>query len=139
MSRMSGRRGRLYLSTDGTAAPTPVDFLNRWSIQFTNDKNDVTSFGDNNKVYTVGLPDASGSVAGYYDGGATGSGSDALYNAATDGLARNFYLYMDTSAATVDYFYGSAYWDFSSEAANDGAVTISANFTPAGTISLKKS
>lgn len=139
MARLHGRRGTLYVSLDGTAAPTPVAYLNQWSVEATTDKSDVTSFGDTNKVYVAGLPDAKGSVSGFYDGGATGTGSDALYNGASDGIARNFYLYIDSSASPVnDYFYGQALWDFSIAGSSDGPVTISANWQAAASVTFKK-
>lgn len=137
MSRKAGRNAVLYLSLDGTAAPTPVLYLNKFSLNKSVNYIDVTSFGDQNKVYAAGLPDAKGSVAGFYDAGAGAAGSDALYNASNDGIARNFYAYLDSATPTLDYFYGSALWDFTLDTSVDGAIAISATLQAAGVISFK--
>ena len=133
MARVHGRRGQLYVGlASDTASASPVTFLNRWSIEFTTDKTDVTAFGDTNKVYVSGLPDASGSFAGFYD-----TATVQLYTASQDGLARKFYLYPDTTDS--DYWFGTALFDFSAEGAVDGAVSISGNFSAASAVTQVKS
>ena len=126
MARLAGRSGRLYVGmTSSTAAAEPITFLRQWSIDFTTDDIEVTAFGDTNKVYVAGLPDASGSFSGFYD-----DATAQLYTAAVDGAARRFYLY-PTTADTGEYFSGTATFDFSAEAAVDGAVTVSGNWKAA--------
>lgn len=129
MARIHGRRGRLYvgLSSD-TAAAEPVSFLNNWDISSSTDRVDVTAFGDTNKVYVAGLPDATGSFSGFYD-----TETDQLYTASQDGLARKFYLYPDTSDG--DYWSGTAFFDFSSSGAVDGAVSVSGTWSAATAVS----
>ncbi len=129
MARIHGRRGRLYvgLATD-TSAAEPVTFLNKWAANFMTDKIDVTAFGDSNKVYLAGLPDASGSFSGFYD-----NATAQVYTASQDGLARRFYLYPDNNSVTT-YWYGTALFDFSAEGAVDGAVTISGNWSAASPV-----
>lgn len=129
MARIHGRRGRLYVGLANPAATAePVTFLSNWTIDFTVDKVDVTAFGDSNKTYVAGLPDASGTTSGFYD-----TESAQLYTAGQDGLARKFYLYPDTTDG--DYFFGTALFDFSASGAVDGAVTISSSWSAASLIS----
>ena len=134
MARIHGRKGQLYVGlASDSAVATPVTFLNKWSIDFATDKSDVTCFGDTNKVYVSGLPDASGSFAGFYD-----TDTAQLYTAAQDGLARRFYLY-PTNADTGDYWYGTALFDFHSESDVSGAVAVSGNWAAASAVSQVKS
>lgn len=127
MARKHGRNGRLYADIAGGGSAEPVVFLNQWSIDFTVDNIDVTAFGDSNKTYVAGLPDSSGSFSGYFD-----SETPQLYTAATDGVARSFYLYPDTSDAT--YWYGTALFDFSVSSSVDGAITVSGDWNAASTV-----
>lgn len=128
MARVHGRRGRLYVGiADDDATAEPIAFLNSWSIDSTTDRVDVTAFGDNNKVYVAGLPDASGSFAGFYD-----TETEQLYTASQDGLARKFYLYPDTSDG--DYFSGTAFFDFSASGDVSGAVSISGTWSAASAV-----
>ena len=66
------------------------------------DKQDVTAFGDGNKVYVAGLPDASGDFSGFMD-----DATSQTYIAAVDGLARNFYLYPDATNDPNVYWFGT--------------------------------
>ncbi|MDP8930463.1 MAG: phage tail protein [Actinomycetota bacterium] len=129
MGRLHGRRGRLYvgLASDAAAAE-PVAYLNSWSIEFSVDNEEVTAFEDLNKVYLAGLPDASGDIDGYYD-----DASAQLYTAATDGLARRFYLYPSTQNSG-QYFFGTGLFDFSINTSVDGAVEVSSSWQAASTV-----
>jgi hypothetical protein len=128
MARVHGRRGRLYAGiASDSASAEPITFLSSWSINFTVDRVDVTSFGDTNKTYVSGLPDASGDFAGFYD-----TATAQLYTASQDGLARKFYLYPDTTDG--DYFWGTALFDFSANAGVTDAVNISGSWAAASAI-----
>ena len=128
MARVHGRRGRLYAGiASDTALAEPIAFLDKWAIEFTVDKVDVTTLGDTNKVYVSGLPDASGTFGGFYD-----TATAQLYTASQDGLARKFYLYPDTSDG--DYFYGTALFDFAVTGGVSEAVTISGAWAAASGI-----
>jgi hypothetical protein len=134
VARVHGRRGRLYVGlASDSATASPVTFLNQWAIEFTVDKSDVTTFGDPNKTYVSGLPDASGTFAGFYD-----TDTAQLYTASQDGLARKFYLYPDTNDAT-DYWYGTALFDFSVSGSVSDAVAISGSWAAASAITQVKS
>jgi hypothetical protein len=127
MARIHGRNGRLYAAIASGGTAEPVVFLNQWSIDFTVDNVEVTAFGDTNKTYVAGLPDSSGSFSGFYD-----DATAQMYTAATDGVARNFYLYPNTSAAT--YWYGTALFDFSVSGSVDGGVTVSGDWNAASAV-----
>jgi hypothetical protein len=134
MARIAGRNGRLYVAiASGATSAEPVAFLNKYSINFTSDKFDVTSFGDTTKVYVAGFADCQGTYAGFYD-----DATNQLFDAATTGTARNFYLYTDTSTATsstTDYFWGTAIFDFSIDGDVGGPVAISGSFAAASAVS----
>lgn len=134
MARIHGRNGRLYVGlASDSATPSPVTFLNNWSVEFTTDKVDVTCFGDTNKVYVSGLPDAAGSFSGFYD-----DSTAQLYTASQDGLARKFYLYPSTSDAG-DYWYGTALFDFSVSGSVSDAVSVSGSWSAASAVTQVKS
>lgn len=128
MARIHGRRGRVYMDLTGAGSAEPVAFLNSWSINFEVDKEEVTAFGDLNKIYVAGLPDASGEFSGFYDDATT-----QTFTAAADGLARKFYLYPDNTS-TVKYFWGTILPDFKANAAVAGAAEISSSWNAAGNI-----
>lgn len=129
VSRIHGRRGRVYVGlASDTAVAEPVAFLNSWSIDFSVDKEDVTAFGDTNKQYVSGLPDASGEFSGFYD-----TASAQTYVAATDGLPRKFYLYPDTNSAGT-YWWGQILPDFKVNASVSGAAEISSSWSAASPI-----
>jgi hypothetical protein len=111
-----------------TATAEPVAFLNSWSINAATDKQEVTAFGDGNKTYVSGLPDASGDFAGFYD-----DSTVQTYQAATDGLPRKFYLYPNLGTVT-QYWYGTILPDFSVSSGVGDAITVSASWNAAGPI-----
>ena len=130
MSRKHGQRGRLYVGlASDSATAEPVTFLNSWSINFTTDKVEVTAFGDTNRVYVSGLPDAQGDFAGHYD-----DATAQLYTAASDGDARKFYLYPDTDSTGI-YWFGTAIFDFSVSSRVDGSVDVSGSWAAATPVS----
>jgi hypothetical protein len=126
MARIHGRRGRLYAGiASDTAAAEPVTFLDKYSIDFTVDKVDVTCFGESTKVYVAGIADASGSFSGFYD-----NATAQLFTAATDGLARKTYIYPDTSSSTT-YFFGTALFDFNMSTGTAEASSVSGSWSAA--------
>jgi len=131
MARISGRQGRLYMGLTSAGVAEPVTFLNNWSLNFATGKIDVTAFGDVSMVYVSSLPDCQGTYSGFYD-----NATVQMYTAATDGIARSFYLYPDNSLAT-QYWYGTGIFDMNIDAAVDGAVQISGSFA-AASVTTKK-
>ena len=128
MSRLHGRNARVYMAITSGGTAEPIPFLASWSLQAATDKQDVTAFGDNNKVYVAGLPDASGEFSGFYD-----DATAQTYTAAVDGVARKFYLYPSTSNNS-QYWFGTILPDFSANAGVAGATEISASWNAASAI-----
>jgi len=118
MARIAGRSGRLYAGISSAGTAEPIAFLNNWRLNFATDKLDVTAFGDTTKVYVSGLPDCQGTYGGFYD-----TATAQLYTAATDGIARKFYLYPD-NATVGSYWFGTAIFDFNVESGVAGSVNI---------------
>lgn len=128
MARIAGRNGRLYANITSGGTAEPIAFLNNWSLSFTTDNIEVTAFGDSHKTYVSSLPDVSGSFAGFYD-----DATAQTYTAATDGVARKFYLYPDNTA-TGKYWFGTAFFDFSVSADVGGAVQVSGDLAAASVV-----
>jgi hypothetical protein len=129
VARIHGRKGRLYVAIASGGTAEPIAYLNSWSFDRATDRVDVTSFGDANKTYVAGLADASGSIGGFYD-----TATAQLYTAASDGIARKFYLY-PTLDNEGQYFFGTAFFDFSVSGGTDSAVTVSGTWSAASDIS----
>jgi len=130
MSRLAGRNGRLYAGIGSAGTAEPIAFLSKWSLKFTTDKYDVTAFGDTTKVYVAGLPDCQGDYSGFYD-----NATAQLYTAATDGVARKFYLYPDiVGNPAANYWFGTAIFDFSVDGDLGGSVNISGSFAGASAV-----
>jgi hypothetical protein len=117
----------MNLTSGGTAEP--IAFLTSFSMAAATDKQDVTAFGDANKIYVAGLPDASGSFEGWYD-----DATVQTYTAAVDGIARKMYLYPDAVTTPGQYWFGTVLPDFNVSSSVDGAVSISASWNAASTI-----
>lgn len=132
MARIAGKGGRVYMALASGGTAEPIAFLRSWSINFTTDKNDVTALGDANKVYVADLPDAQGTFDGFYD-----DATVQTYTAATDGLARKFYLYPNTTGApgTGQYFFGNILPDFSVTGGVGDSVNISSSWNAASAVS----
>lgn len=128
MARIAGRNGRLYVNITSGGTAEPIAYLNNWSLSFATDNIEVTAFGDTNKTYVSGLPDVSGSFAGFYD-----DATAQTYTAAVDGVARKFYLYPDNSS-TGKYWWGTAFFDFAVSADVGGAVQVSGDFAAASAV-----
>jgi hypothetical protein len=129
VSRHHGRNAQVYVGlTTGTAA-VPCAFQASWTLNKTVDKQDVTAFGDQNKVYVAGLPDASGDFSGFAD-----DATAQTYVAATDGLSRNMYLYPDIQNNVNWYFFGQVLPDWSVDGSVDGPVNFKSSWNAASKI-----
>ena len=126
MSVYAARKGLVYLSTTGSGSASSVLKINKWSLDQSTDKIEVTSFGDTNKTYVQGLPDIKGSFSGFWDDTETKPGTGA---SSTDGV--KLYLYPSSDAITK-YKCGPAWLDLSYDVAVDGAVTINGSFVANG-------
>lgn len=128
MSRLHGRNGRVYMALTSGGTAEPVAYLNAWTLNFPTEKSDASAFGDDNKVYTSGMPDASGTFAGWYD-----DASVQTYQAARDGVARKFYLY-PTNANTGQYWFGTILPDFQAEGSIGETIKVQAAWNAASSI-----
>lgn len=129
MGRLHGRNGRIYMALTSGGTAQPLNFQAKWSISFATDKSEVTAMGDSNKVYVAGLPDASGDFSGFYD-----DATVQTYTAATDGVARAFYLYPST-LNTAQYFFGTILPDIKIDGDVGGPVAVAASWNAASTVS----
>lgn len=129
MARIHGRNGIVYVGLTNGAAASPINFQASWTMSMTVDRAEVTAFGDSNKVYVAGLPDASGDFNGFMD-----DATSQTYIAATDGLPRNFYLYPNTTLDPNTYWFGTILPDFSADGAVAAAVTAKSTWVAASKI-----
>lgn len=129
MARLHGRNGQVYLGVTSAAAASPVAFMSAWTMSMVVDHQEVTAFGDGNKVYVGGLPDASGDFTGFMD-----DATSQTYIAATDGLPRNFYLYPSATADPYTYWFGTVLPDFSADGAVASAVSAKSTWVAASKI-----
>lgn len=129
MARIHGRSARVFMNLASGGTAEPIAFTKAWEISAATDKPEVTAFGDLNKVYVAGLPDASGSFDFWYD-----DASAQTYTAAVDGVARKLYLYPNFVGTPGQYWFGTILPDFTVSGTVDGAVEGSASWVAASTI-----
>lgn len=129
MARIHGKGGLVYVGIASGAAASPIAYMSDWTINFTVDQPEVTAFGDANKIYVSGLPDASGDFSGFYD-----DSSRQLYTAARDGVARNFYLYPNQTTDPFMYWFGTILPDWSVAGGIGAAVSVKSSWKAASNI-----
>ena len=125
MARIAGRNARVYIDITGSGSAEPIPYIKSFTINRNTDRYDVTAFGDTNKTSVQGLPNAEGNFSGFYD-----DTTAQMYTAASDGVARKSYFYPNISTPT-DYWFTTAFWDFSGEFPVDGGATISGSWSSA--------
>ena len=130
MARVHGRFGRIYIGiANDTASAEPLPFTATWSVAFSTDNAEVTALGDTTKTYVAGLPDATGSFSGFLD-----TATAQTYTAASDGLARRFYLYPSTPSTAGPYWFGTVLADFNAEGDVGDSVKFSGDWSAASAI-----
>jgi hypothetical protein len=129
MARIHGRNGVVYVGLTNGAAASAVNFQASWTMSMVTERAEVTAFGDSNKVYVAGLPDASGDFNGFMD-----DATSQTYIAATDGLPRNFYLYPNATLDPNTYWFGTILPDFSADGAVSAAVTAKSTWVAASKV-----
>jgi hypothetical protein len=129
IARLHGRNGIAYVAQAAGAAASPVAYLSDWSVNFAVAKVDVTAMGDRNMIYVAGLPDASGDFSGFYD-----DATSQTYIAATDGIARNFYLYPSATADPNQYFFGTILPDISFTGGVAAAIAVKSTWNAASLV-----
>ena len=130
MPRIAGRNARMYVGITSGGTAEPVPFIRQFTIAAATDRFEVTAFGDTTKTYVAGLPDATGDWSGFYD-----NQTAQLYTAAQDGVARRTYMYPDIVSSPNQYWFGTAFFDFSADFAVDGAGSVSGSWAAASSFS----
>lgn len=126
MAVYHGKSGVVYASTTGSGTATQVIKLTSWTYDRSVDTVETTSFGDSNKTYVQGLPDASGTIEGFYD-----DTESKLFSGAESSDGVKLYLY-PASTAPTKYFYGPAWLSYSVSTGMSEAVRVSASFSANG-------
>lgn len=90
----------------------------------------MTAFGDTNKTEVAGLPGGSGTYTGFYD-----TATAQMYTAALDGVARKTYFYTDIVGSPGQYWFTTAFWDFSLSVGVGEGEAISGNWSAATSLS----
>lgn len=130
MAIKTGRYGSVLYDPAGT---TPVEILslNQWKASFKTNKEDVSCFGDDNKVYVPGLKDVSGNVAGFWN--SDPKAAPILFAAADAETPGMLKLMPNSSAAESAWFWsGLAYLDADIDCTVAGAPKVSGDFMAAG-------
>jgi hypothetical protein len=100
--------------------------ISKWTLDQTTQKEDVSAFQDTNVTYVQGLPDAKGTISGWWDSSSTST----IYNALTSTTPVNLVLTMTTQ--TGQSFAGPAFIDANTETDIKAGVKVTANFVAAG-------
>jgi hypothetical protein len=118
----AGRNARILVDTSsaGNGSASSISSKNKWTLDQTADTFEVTAFEDVSKSYVVGLPDAKGTVEGFWD-----SADNNVYNVIGSSVARKVYIYPDASNNIGTYFFMTAFFS----AKSDGAVNSATNFS----------
>ena len=125
MSIQSGRYGKVLYDPTGSGTPVEIVSLNAWKADMKTDYEEVTCFGDANKVYVPGLRDVSGTVGGFWN-----SAELALFDAAVAPTPGKLQLMMNNNEPTF-LLEGLAYMDASIDASL-AAPKVSGTFKAAG-------
>jgi hypothetical protein len=110
MAIKSGRYGQVLWDPTGGATPVEVISLNAWVADFKTEYEDVTCFGDVNRVYIPGMKDAGGNISGFFN-----SAELALFEAAEQDTPGLLKLVPSSTEATF-FWSGPAYMDASIDA-----------------------
>lgn len=125
MAIKSGRYGTVKYDPAGTT-PVAIIALNGWKLSLKTDYDEVTCFGDANKVWVPGLPDISGSLQGFWD--STNVVIFAATRASTPGLLE---LAPNSTEPTFK-FSGLAYLDADIDCSVKGGPKVTSSFKAAG-------
>lgn len=129
MAILTGRNGLVRWDATGLPSPpTPLTVisLNGWKLSLKTSFEDVSCFGDTNKVYVPGLRDASGTISGFWNS------SNLVLITATSSTVPGYLELTPNSTESSFKFGGLAYMDADIDCSVNGAPKVSASFTPAG-------
>jgi hypothetical protein len=125
MSIKTGKYGKVSWDPLGGTALVPIISIKAWKGDFATDYEDVTCFGDANKVYLPGNLDVQGSFDGHWN-----SAELALFKAAMSAVPGTLQLMPNTTESAF-FWQGSAYMDASIDCSLN-APKITGNFRAAG-------
>jgi hypothetical protein len=129
MTTFNGQNQRLWVASTASGQATPAAHVKEFEINTSFDAIEVTSFGDANKVYLAGVPDASGSFSGYTD-----SDSNNSLTGAVSQEARRFYFYIDFANAPSKFFSGFGIFSSTHSFSRDGAAEVSGSWNATSTV-----
>jgi len=125
MAIKTGRYGQVKWDAAGTT-PVLLISLNAWTGDFKTEMEDVTCFGDVNRVYIPGMKDAKGTIGGFWN-----SEELAIIEASDDDVPLFLELTPNINEPLFT-FEGLAYVSAELEVPVAGAPTISGTFAGAG-------
>lgn len=125
MAILTGRYGTVSYDPTGATTVVPVISLNTWKLSEETEYEDVTCFGDTNKVYVPGLIDISGELTGFWN-----SAELTLWKAAIAPTPGTLEL-LPNSTETTFKWSGLAYLDASIDCSLE-APKVTSKFKAAG-------
>src|SRR5262245_12314810 len=125
--RIHGKNGQVKMDPAGGTALVIVADISEWTLDASKNRVEVTAFGDTNKIRVAGLPDYSGTVAGWWET----TSSPLFFNVVFGNVAATLHLVPDTTIAG-EFFEGKANLDGSVNCSATGAVSISGKWDAAG-------
>jgi hypothetical protein len=139
MAIKTGRYGRVRYAPAGVISPAgyiTLASINAWKLSLKTDYEDVSCFGDTNKVYVPGLRDVSGSFGGFLN--ISDLTIIAATSAASPGSLELTHNTTDTigSPLAAPTFSGLAYLDADIDCGVNGAPKLSSTFVAAGSWTL---
>ena len=126
MAIKTGRYGTVKYDPTGGSTAVEIVSLNTWKASFKTDYEDVTCFGDQNKVYIPGMPDVSGSLGGFWN-----SDETTLFEATKAPTPGMLELAPNSTEALFKWS-GLAYLDADIDASVKGAPKVTSTFKAAG-------
>jgi hypothetical protein len=135
MAILSGRNGTVKYNAIGASSPGALVTLvsiNGWKLSLKTDYEEVTCFGDTNKVYIPGLRDISGTISGYWN-----SADQTIIHASAATTPGLLFLQPNTTDAigsplVAPSFSGTAYLDADIDCTVNGAPKLTSSFRAAG-------
>ena len=120
MPRFHGKTGQV------TVNGAVVAGISKWTLDQTTQKEDVSAFQDLNVTYVQGLPDAKGTISGWWDSVST----DTIYNVLN--ATTPVQLVLTPTTTLGKSFSGPAFLDANTETDIKAGVKITANWVAAG-------
>ena len=128
----AGRNSRILIDVTTTASGTvsKITAKNKWTLDQKIDTFEVTEFEAANKTYVAGLPDAQGTVEGFWD-----SADNNIYNVIGSSVPRALYIYPDAVNNSGSYWFTTAYFSVKPDSDVKGPVGFSLTYVAASVAS----